>query len=47
MFERSKRGCDAVLIANMENSFKACKLESDNAVFIRSRKDQAVFPSGV
>ncbi|USD20134.1 hypothetical protein [Microbulbifer variabilis] len=47
MFERSKRGGNAVLIANMENSFKACKQESDNAAFIRSRKDQAVFPAGV
>ncbi|WP_444886626.1 type I restriction endonuclease subunit R [Microbulbifer sp. JMSA008] len=29
MFERSKRAGDAVLIANMENSFKACKQEKD------------------
>ncbi|WP_444900354.1 hypothetical protein ACJJIX_00145 [Microbulbifer sp. VAAC004] len=43
MFECSKRAGDTVLITNMENSFKACKQESDNAAFIRSRKDQAVF----
>ncbi|MBA6336661.1 type I restriction endonuclease subunit R [Colwellia sp. BRX8-7] len=29
MFERTKKTCDAVLIANAENSFKDCKQEKD------------------